>query len=143
MEVNYHAPADLMQEVIPLMGARGEGWIVNLTSSASRYAPGPPFHIGVEVGLYGASKAALNKLTNAMAASVYGTGIRINAVMPRAAVLSEGADALVGEMLKPGQVEPMESMVDSVLALCDCGTERTGQIYVSLDLLQDFTSSQR
>jgi short-subunit dehydrogenase len=142
MEVNYHAPADLMQEVIPLMTAGGEGWIVNLTSAAARPAVGPPFVVGVEIGLYGATKAALNRLTNAMGASLYGTGIRVNAVMPRAAVLSEGADALVGDTLRPDQVEPMEKMVEAVMALCDCEADRTGQVYVSLDLIHELTAMQ-
>jgi hypothetical protein len=61
----------------------------------------------------------------------------VNAVMPRAAVLSEGADILVGDLLRPDQMEPMESMVEAVLRLCECGPERTGQVYVSLDLLAE------
>jgi citronellol/citronellal dehydrogenase len=137
MEVNYQAPADLMQAVIPPMVEAGEGWIVNLTSGAASHTPGPPFGLQVEIGLYGATKAALNRLTNAMAVSVYGTGVRVNAVMPRAAVLSEGADALVGDLLQAGQVEPMSTMVDAVLALCRCEAERTGRVYVSLDLLDE------
>ncbi len=137
MEVNYHAPADLMQMLVPQMVEAGEGWIVNLTSSAAGHTPGPPFVVGVQIGLYGATKAALNRLTNAMGASLYGTGVRVNAVMPRAAVLSEGADILVGDLLRPEQMEPMESMVEAVLRLCECGVERTGQVYVSLDLLAE------
>ena len=137
MEVNYHAPADLMQMLVPQMVDAGEGWIVNLTSSAAGHTPGPPFVVGVQIGLYGATKAALNRLTNAMGASLYGTGVRVNAVMPRAAVLSEGADILVGDLLRPEQMEPMESMVEAVLRLCECGVERTGQVYVSLDLLAE------
>jgi citronellol/citronellal dehydrogenase len=139
MEVNYHAPADLMQDVVPQMKMRGEGWIVNMTSAAAQLAVGPPFHVGVEIGLYGATKAALNRLTNAMGASLHGTGIRINAVMPRAAVLSEGADALVGAVLRPDQIEPMETMVEAALALCNCEEDRTGGVYVSLDLLGELT----
>jgi citronellol/citronellal dehydrogenase len=140
MEVNYQAPADLTQALVPHLTARGEGWVVNLTSGAARHVDGPPFTVGVEIGLYGATKAALNRLTNALGASLYGTGIRVNAVMPRAAVLSEGADVLVGAMLQPDQIEPMETMetmVGSVLALCECEPERTGGIYVSLDLLDE------
>jgi citronellol/citronellal dehydrogenase len=137
MEVNYQAPADLMQALVPYLAEAGEGWIVNLTSSAANHAVGPPFEVKVEIGLYGATKAALNRLTNAMGVSLYGSGIRINAVMPRAAVLSEGADKLVGELLRPDQVEPMETMVESVLALCACEQDRTGQVYVSLDLLAE------
>ena len=60
-EVNVHAPADLAQAVIPGMAARGEGWIVNVSSASARYELGrpkelrkpPPF-----IGVYGASKAA-------------------------------------------------------------------------------------
>ncbi len=142
MEVNYHAPADLMQALVPHLIEAGEGWIVNLTSSAARPTPGPPFTVGVQIGLYGATKAALNRLTNALGASLYGSGVRVNAVMPRAAVLSEGADILVGDLLRPDQMEPMESMVEAVLRLCECGPDRTGQVYVSLDLLAEpFPSS--
>jgi citronellol/citronellal dehydrogenase len=137
MEVNYQAPADLMQALVPHMAESGEGWMVNVTSSAANPAAGPPFEVRVEIGLYGATKAALNRLTNAMGASLYGTGIRVNAVMPRAAVLSEGADVLVGGLLRPDQVEPMETMVESVVCLCACEPERTGRIYVSLDLLAE------
>src|SRR5271163_4607578 len=94
MEVNYHAPADLMQAVVPHPVETDEGWIVNVTRSPARHLSGPPFDVGLEIGLYRATKAALNRLTNAMGVSLYGTGIRVNAVMPRAAVLSEGADVL-------------------------------------------------
>jgi citronellol/citronellal dehydrogenase len=137
MEVNYQAPADLMQAIVPHLLERGEGWIVNLTSAAANHVVGPPFEVNVEIGLYGASKAALNRLTNAMGASLFGTGIRVNAVLPRAAVRSEGAEILVGESLRADQVEPMETMVEAVLALCACEPERTGQVFVSLDLLDE------
>ena len=91
MEVNYQAPADLMQALVPHLAEAGEGWVVNVTSSAANPVVGPPFEVNVEIGLYGATKAALNRLTNAMGASLYGSGIRVNAVMrSRAAVLSEG-----------------------------------------------------
>ena len=137
MEVNYQAPADLMQALVPHMTEAGEGWIVNVTSSAANPALGPPFEVKVEIGFYGATKAALNRMTNAMGVSLYGSGIRVNAVMPRAAVLSEGADVLVGGLLRPEQLEPMETMVESVLTLCVCEPDCTGRVYVSLDLLAE------
>ena len=137
MEVNYQAPADLMQALVPHVAEAGEGWLVNLTSSAANPVIGPPFEVNVEIGLYGATKAALNRLTNAMGASLYGSGIRVNAVMPRAAVLSEGADTLVGEILRPDQVEPMETMVEAVMVLCACEPDCTGRVYVSVDLLAE------
>ena len=41
---------------------------MNVTSSAANPAVGPPFEVKIEIGLYGATKAALNRLTNAMGA---------------------------------------------------------------------------
>jgi NAD(P)-dependent dehydrogenase (short-subunit alcohol dehydrogenase family) len=137
-EANVHAPLDLAQAVIPAMRDAGEGWIVNLSSGAARLASGPPFSLGPQgstIAAYGASKAALNRVTNGLAAELYGTGIRVNTVEPRAAVLSEGATELVGATLRPEQIESMEEMVEAVVALCDCGADVTGQSFVSLDLL--------
>jgi citronellol/citronellal dehydrogenase len=139
-EVNVNAPLDLAQRVIPQMVDRGEGWIVNVSSASARHWDGPPFELGATgstIGVYGASKAALNRLTNALAAELWGTGVRANTVEPRAAVLSEGADALVGAMLRADQIESMEEMVEATLALCDCPAERTGGVHVSLDLIAE------
>ena len=88
--------------------------------------------------MYGASKAALNRITNGLGAELHGTGIRVNSVEPRAAVLTEGAEALVGTTLRPDQIESLEEMVEAVVALCDCDAEVTGRILVSLDLIADW-----
>jgi citronellol/citronellal dehydrogenase len=138
-EANVHAPLDLAQDVIPGMRAAGEGWIVNLSSGSARHWEGPPFTMGAQgstLTVYGASKAALNRITNGLAAELHGTGIRVNTVEPRAAVLSEGAAQLVGATLKPEQIESMEAMVEGVVALCDCPEDFTGRITVSLDLIE-------
>jgi citronellol/citronellal dehydrogenase len=138
-EVNVHAPFDLAQAVLPVMIERGEGWIVNV-SSATAHLWEPPFRLGSlgsKTGVYGASKAALNRLTNALAAEVAETGVRVNTVEPRSAVMSEGAEVLVGSPLSADQVESMEAMVEAVVALCDCSPERTGRTHVSLDLLDE------
>jgi NAD(P)-dependent dehydrogenase (short-subunit alcohol dehydrogenase family) len=120
------------------MLAAGRGWIVNVSSGAARPWAGPPFDVGATgsaITVYGASKAALNRETNGLAAELHGTGIRVNTVEPRAAVLSEGARELVGSVLRPGQIVSMEEMVEAVAALCDCDEEVTGQTAVSLDLI--------
>lgn len=138
-EVNVNAPLDLALDVIPGMRDAGEGWIVNLSSGSAALWPGPPTPFestAVAIAAYGASKAALNRISNGLAMELYGTGIRVNTVEPRAAVLSEGAAELVGDRLRPDQIEPMESMVEAVVHLCDCPTHVTGQITVSLDLLE-------
>jgi citronellol/citronellal dehydrogenase len=140
-EANVHATLDLAQDVIPSMRAAGEGWIVNLSSGSANLPEGPPFDLGphaATISVYGASKAALNRLTSGLGAELYRTGIRVNTVEPRAAVLSEGAAELVGGTLTPDQIESMEEMVEGVVALCDCAADVTGQITVSLDLIRDW-----
>jgi NAD(P)-dependent dehydrogenase (short-subunit alcohol dehydrogenase family) len=137
-EANVHAPLDLAQAVIPAMRETAEGWIVNLSSASTRLVDGPPFDVGPQgstIAVYGASKAALNRITNGLGIELFGTGIRVNTVEPRAAVLSEGAAQLVGSTLRPDQIESMEEMVEAVVALCDCPPDVTGRINVSLDLI--------
>lgn len=137
-EANVHAPLDLAQAVIPGMRAAGRGWIVNVSSGAARPTPGPPFEAGLQgstIAVYGASKAALNRITNGLGVELAGTGIRVNTVEPRAAVLTSGAQAILGDRLRADQIESLEQMVEAVVALCDCGPEFTGQNTVSLDLI--------
>jgi NAD(P)-dependent dehydrogenase (short-subunit alcohol dehydrogenase family) len=145
-EANVHAPLDLSQAVIPAMRDAGEGWIVNVSSATARPWDGPPFELGTQgstLTLYGASKAALNRIANGLAAELYGSGIRVNTVEPRAAVLSEGAEALVGTTLRPDQIESMEEMVEGVVALCDCPEHVTGRVAVSLDLIAEWSLAVR
>ncbi len=138
-EANVHAPLDLAQAVIPSMLERGEGWIVNVSSGSAKYGRGHSAapSTGPTMAVYGASKAALNRLTVALADDLAGTGIRVNTVEPRAAVLSEGAGALVGSTLRDDQIESMEAMVEGILAVCDCPAEWTGGVHESLDLLDE------
>ncbi len=140
-EANVHAPTDLAQDVIPAMRDAAAGWIVNLTSRSADMWPGPPFELGITgstIAVYGASKAALRRLTNGFGAELYGTGIRVNAVEPRAAVLSEGAEELVGDKLRADQIESMEHMVEAVVALCDCPPDATGHTWISGDLVTEW-----
>jgi NAD(P)-dependent dehydrogenase (short-subunit alcohol dehydrogenase family) len=130
-EVNVHAPLDLAQAVLPSMLERGEGWIVNVSSATAR-------PVGSSIlTVYGSSKAALNRTTLGLATEVAGTGVRVNTVEPRAAVMSEGADALVGDQVTAEQIEPMEAMVEAVVALTCCPPELTGRTLVSLDLIDE------
>ncbi|MCU1393094.1 MAG: gno [Ilumatobacteraceae bacterium] len=140
-EANVNAPLDLALAAAPAMIAAGEGWIVNVSSGSANLWPGPPAPVAphaADITAYGASKAALNRLTNGLALELYGTGIRVNTVEPRAAVLSEGAAILVGSRLRPDQIESMEAMVEGTLYLCDCPADFTGQITVSLDNIERF-----
>ncbi|WP_024794725.1 SDR family NAD(P)-dependent oxidoreductase [Tomitella biformata] len=145
-EANVHAPLDLMQAAIPPMVEAGAGWIVNVSSATARHHAGPPFDLvppGTSMAVYGASKAALNRITHGMGAELYGTGVRVNTVQPRAAVLTEGAKSLVGATVRPDQIEALEEMVEGVLALCDCPADVTGQVCVSLDLIDKWNLTTR
>ncbi len=138
-ELNTHAPMDLAQAVLPSMLERGVGWIVNISSVTAKLWE-PPFvlrTLGSTTGVYGASKAALNRLTNALGAELASSGVRINTVEPRSAVMSEGAQFLVAAALTPDQLESLEGMVEAIVALCDCPAERTGRLHVSLELIEE------
>ncbi len=93
--------------------------------------------LAATTGMYGSSKAALNRETNALAHELWGRGIRVNTVEPRAAVMSEGAEVLAGHVIKEEMIESMEEMVEAAVYLCDCDAETTGQVFVSLDLIAD------
>jgi NAD(P)-dependent dehydrogenase (short-subunit alcohol dehydrogenase family) len=140
-EANVHAPLDLAAAVIPGMTEAGEGWIINVSSGTARHWPGPPFEVGslgTTIAIYGASKAALDRVTNGLGAELYGTGIRVNTVQPRAAVLSEGAAKLAGTKLRADQVETMEQMVEGTVVLAYCDADVTGRVTVSLDNIDEF-----
>lgn len=140
LEMNMVAPIDLAQHLAPAMAARGEGWIVNLSSGSANLRTGPPFPESIQgssIGMYGASKAALNRITNALAEELHGSGVRVNTIEPRAAVLSEGADAVMAGRLRADQIEPMEAMVEAIVASATCPTDHTGRVDVSLDLIDE------
>ncbi|MBB32570.1 MAG: oxidoreductase [Acidimicrobiaceae bacterium] len=137
-EINVQAPLDLTQQALPGMINNGQGWVVNLSSASKKHPTGPPYDLGGVrgvYGFYGATKAMLDRTTSALASELHGTGIRINTVEPKAAVLSEGADVVVGKILKPEQIESMEAMVESILYLATCGPDHTGKNEVSLDVI--------
>lgn len=138
VEVNVQAPIDLIQAVLPSMIDAGEGWIVNLSSGSKRHPVGPPYDLGGVKGVYGfygASKAMLDRVTTALASEIAEHRVRVNTVEPRNAVMSEGADEMIGHFIDEARIESMEAMVESVLWLATCGADHTGRNDVSLDLL--------
>lgn len=142
--INFVAPLHLSQLVLPSMRARGAGWILNLSSDTSRKPePGPydkadrayRFHNTTSPALYGATKAALERLTSGWAMELARDSIAMNALSPVEAVASEGAlDS--GSIDDQAFFEPVESMAEAALALCSgAATELTGRIASSLHLL--------
>jgi NAD(P)-dependent dehydrogenase (short-subunit alcohol dehydrogenase family) len=135
-QVNVWAPWLLMADVAPSMRERGEGWIVNLTSFAATPPPGPPFPttlVATGGSGYGTTKAALDRLTAAVAAELHPHGVRVNGLAPQAAIATPHLVAR-GD-IDPQQFEPLETMAEAVLALSTGSADQTGGIHRSLQLL--------
>ena len=73
--VNLHAPTQLIARLLPVLKARGEAMIVNVTSGLA-LAP----NAGAQV--YCASKAGLRSYTLAIRAQLKGTGITVIEALP-------------------------------------------------------------
>ncbi len=136
-ELNVNAPVDLAQQAIPGMRQRGSGWILNI-SSATSFQPVVPYRDSKQaawiIGPYGASKAALDRYTEALAHEVAEHGIFVNAMGPVAIVLTEGA-AYVRDIARknPDMVEPLEVMAEAALELCSA--RHVGRVVFSRNLL--------
>jgi citronellol/citronellal dehydrogenase len=77
LNVNVTAPLALSKALVPAMRAHGGGVLVNVTSSAADLVEGDVPGIA-----YGATKAALNRLTLALARDLRPDGITVFAVDP-------------------------------------------------------------
>lgn len=74
-EVMVFAPADLSRQVLPAMIERGQGRIINVTSSAA--------HTGTPLtGWYAAAKAALRELNDSLRLELRRTGVDVVDVEP-------------------------------------------------------------
>jgi len=144
-EINFNAPWDLCQLVVPGMRGRGCGWIVNVSSATARHHenPFPQFAATGGALLYGSTKAALNRFTNGLAAELQPMGIAVNSVEPVAAVITPGVKAL-GINTEGVMVEPVEAMAEATLELATCDPMRlTGRITQATPLLEELGVSIR
>ena len=136
-ELNVNAPIDLAQQAIPSMQSRGGGWILNI-SSATSFQPQLPYRdsrtAALVIGPYGATKAALDRYTLALAHEVAEHEIFVNALAPTAIVLTQGADYVrdIGRR-NPDMVEPVEMMAEAALELCT--GRHVGRVTFSRDIV--------
>jgi NAD(P)-dependent dehydrogenase (short-subunit alcohol dehydrogenase family) len=120
LRVNLLAPVALCRLVAPRMRARGGGKIINLSGGGAA-GPRPGF------SAYAASKAALVRFTETLAAELDGSGVDVNAVAPgmlntrmQAAVLRAGPEqAGEGEVAQAGRAAEGEAQaLDRAARLC-------------------------
>jgi NAD(P)-dependent dehydrogenase (short-subunit alcohol dehydrogenase family) len=145
MELNLNGPFDFIQQLAPAMRTRGQGWILNISSSGAELSKGPPFNPLERNGLmtYGITKAALNRMTVGMAAELQDTGVAVNALAPTSAVwtpgfVSSGVAKMSGRSGPGDQDEPVESMAEAALSLCTVdGKVFTGKCLYSTKYLKE------
>jgi NAD(P)-dependent dehydrogenase (short-subunit alcohol dehydrogenase family) len=146
-QLNVFTPQMLSQLAMQHMRSAGSGWVLNISSATADLPAHAPwdeqsrtfrFNRDGHPTLYGATKAALDRLTAGWACELADTGISVNALAPVGAVASEGALA-VGGWSEEDHVEPVEAMAEAALLLCSRpdGT-LSGRIARSLPLLAEF-----
>jgi len=144
-QMNLRAPQELSQAALPHLRAAGRGWILNISSATADLPPPAPwdeddryvaFNRDGHATLYGATKAALDRLTAGWAVELSREEIAINALAPVGAVASEGALA-VGGWDERDHLEPVEAMAEAALQLCHRSpSELSGEVVRSLPLLE-------
>jgi NAD(P)-dependent dehydrogenase (short-subunit alcohol dehydrogenase family) len=129
------APFILSQAAIPYMRAAGAGWIVNISSQDALppARPFPAYEKDRGYAGYAAAKAALNRMTQGLAAELEQYNIAVNAVGPSTAIRTPGADAMIPDDYP---TEDVAYLAETVLAMsCRPAAERTGLIGFSVHFL--------
>lgn len=140
VEVNLKAPMLLAQQVVTGLRRRdAPGAIVNIGTKAAYPVVGPPFPDtppSTAGSVYGPTKAALHRFTQSVASETYGQSISANVLSPQSAI---GTPALrAGGWIPEDMFEPVETMVEAVLALIEGDPDRmTGLDVLSCQLLHD------
>jgi citronellol/citronellal dehydrogenase len=136
-DLNVNVPIELIQQALPAMREKGAGWVLNISSRTAVQEP-PPYPdskmANFIIGAYGASKAALDRYTEALAHELVEDGIFINAMAPSNIVMTPGASYVRDIALRrPDMVEPVEMMAEAALELCS--NRHVGQVVFSRDIL--------
>ena len=121
-DLNVNVPIELAQQALPALRQKGRGWILNISSRTVEQPeiPYPDSQMAAHaIGAYGASKAALNRYTEALGHELAAEQIYVNAMAPSNIVLTTGADYVRDiARRRPDMVEPVEMMAEAALILC-------------------------
>jgi NAD(P)-dependent dehydrogenase (short-subunit alcohol dehydrogenase family) len=123
LETNVIAPMRLARIVLPGMRARHDGRIVNVSSVAGRTAS--PF-----MGWFGASKHALEAVTDALRVEVEGDGVRVVLIEPGSSG-STVRDAAAQGRLPPATTATSAAAYARAEATADRDPERGAPVWVA------------
>ncbi len=144
-DVDVRAPFELARRVLPGMRERQRGWILNISSGASRHPTGPPFGVARGGTVYGMCKAALERFTTGLASEVYDDGIAVNVLSPSGLVLTPGVlYHHLDRYTPPERQESVELMVEAALLLCTADpVTLTGRVAYARPLLEELGAAPR
>jgi short-subunit dehydrogenase len=131
METNYLGVVWAIRAVLPAMRARGEGWIVNVSSVAGRL--GQP-----DESAYSASKFAVTGLSEALVYELGPLGIHVMTVYPglvRTEMFTPEVLARMPERVKRTFIEPAEMTRAVLRGLARGAHEVTAPRYVAIAYL--------
>jgi 7-alpha-hydroxysteroid dehydrogenase len=132
-DVNLFAAFRLMQLVVPGMIEAGRGAIVNVSSDAAHRPGEGPYSSPGRVPLaYGGSKAALEHLTQAVAAELSPYGVTANAVLPSRPIDTPGLRAVAPDLVDADDVGPF---AEAVVRLAAADASTTGLVIYHEDVL--------
>ena len=139
--VNVHAPFMLSRFVLPGMMARHGGAIVNISSGAAIGPGSGPYEMAGHGGtMYGASKAALERMTQGMAQEVRDHNIAVTCYSPSQVVPTPGTvyHKLVDDLEDP-RGEPVEYMALAALLLATEPADKiNGRVTYSQEILKEY-----
>jgi NAD(P)-dependent dehydrogenase (short-subunit alcohol dehydrogenase family) len=136
-DLNVNVPVELLQQALPGMREKGAGWCLNISSRTAEQ-PEPPYPdtqlAALVIGAYGASKAALNRYTQALADELAAENIFVNAMAPNNIVLTNVPESVLElARRRPDMVEPVEMMAEAALELCT--GRHVGQVVYSRNIV--------
>lgn len=142
LKVNLRGPFLCIKAVAPIMIKQGSGSIINITSSAAHEifsrAAGPGGKRPT-LPIYGATKAALDRLTLGLAAELAEYNIAVNALKPSAPTYSEGVAFLRPDLDPSTLRSPYLYMTKAAIFLAMQDAKGiTGKIFFDEDLCKEF-----
>ena len=107
--VNVKTAVATTQAALPFLKADGGGAVINVGAASALD------RAGAELGAYTATKAAVAKFTEALAAEAWADGVRVNAVLPT--IIDTPANRTAMPNADPSVWVPLDALADAILFL--------------------------